>query len=203
MSAAATTSGPSSCNLDFPVAEEQGKLLIKLNSSRSSPAGAATAYLLRRLAARAGSYAPGIQEHLFYELGQRSNGNSLEAVEKWVRGHSASLAALGYYILVRPISAPTERITAWVEEGNGYRAAILSTDASKLHKNGSMVGFHAVGITVNDPTSGVQDSQLTNGLMMVDAWPGMTPFSSPPVTLDVAHRTNKYRALLFYWAGYG
>jgi len=185
------------------VAEEKGKLVIRLESSELSPAGAAAAYLLRRIAARAGSYAPGIQEHLFYEMGQRSNGVSLDQVQTWVKAHSSDLSNLGYYILVRPLAAPTVGIKRWVAEGAGYRAAILATDGARLHQDKKLTGTHAVGLTVHDATSGIDDESLGNGLLMVDAWPGKTKFSSPPATLDVAHRAQKYRTLLMYWSGHG
>lgn len=185
------------------MAEEKGKLVIRLESSELSPAGAAAAFLLRRIAARAGSYAPGIQEHLFYEMGQRSNGVSLAQVESWIRKHSAALSNLGYYVLVRQLAAPTTGIKRWVTEGEGYRAAILATDGAKLHQDTSLTTTHAVGLTVNDATSGIADDNLGNGLLMIDAWPGKARFTSPPATLDVAHRSQQYRSLLMYWSGHG
>ncbi|MCG8420140.1 MAG: hypothetical protein MJE77_19595 [Proteobacteria bacterium] len=183
--------------------EAKGKLVIRLESSRSSSAGAAAAYLMRRLAARAGSYAPGIQEHLFYEIGQRFNGVGLEQVERWIQAHSDTLSTLGYYILARRVSVPTDAVKEWTARGNGYRAAILMTDGTTLHNDSSLSTSHAVGLTVNDSTSGVADAAPKNGLLMVDPWPGLAKFSNPPATLDRAHRAHKYRALLLYWAGYG
>ena len=162
-----------------------GRLLV-------APAGGAR-WLLR----------PGIQEHVFYEVCQRPFGARLDQVEKWIVNQSKTFAALGYYFIVRTISAPTRDIAEWVGGGDGYRAAILATDGTKLHKDNAMPLQHAVGLTLNDPTSGIEDKKLASGVLMVDAWPGVSKFSNPPDTLDFAHRHYKYRSLLMFWSGYG
>lgn len=185
------------------MAEDKGKLIIKFESSRTSPAGAAAAFLLRRIAARAGTYAPGIQEHIFYEVLQQSQGASLDRIERWIRTYSEKLAELAYHVMVRPAAARTEPLKEWVVEGKGYRAAILLTDATKLYQDPAMPTTHAVGLTVNDATSGIADDTLGNGLFMIDGWPGNRAFVAAPATLDVAQRIHKYRSLLLYWVGYG
>src|SRR4051794_14640647 len=47
---------------------EDVRFLVPVFHTHTACAGAATAYLLRRIAYRAGAYAPGIQEHMFHEL---------------------------------------------------------------------------------------------------------------------------------------
>ena len=50
--------------------------------------GAATAYLLRRIAYRAGAYAPGIQELIFHELNTSREGGTIEKVQRWFNSRS-------------------------------------------------------------------------------------------------------------------
>ena len=47
---------------------EDVRFLVPVFHTSNACPGAVTAYLLRRIAYRAGAYAPGIQEHLFHEL---------------------------------------------------------------------------------------------------------------------------------------
>ena len=118
---------------------EQGnaKLVIPIESTRSSCAGTVAAFIMRRLASRAGAYAPGIQEHLFYQVSQRPLGISLESVEGWLRSKSGTLTDLGYYIYARRIAAPTPDLAEWIQDGKGYRAAILSVDGRRLYSGAS------------------------------------------------------------------
>lgn len=182
--------------------EDKAKLVIRLESSADSAAGAVTAYLLRRLAARAGAYAPGIQENLFYEIAQNANGSTLDKAERWVHAHSGDLAMLGYNILPRRTAAPTADVIQWVEEGAGFRAAVLAVEGTRLYSNNSLSMAHAVALMWSDHTAGIPDPALGSGLVMVDAWPAIPKFRRPPGMLDKAHRAYKYATLLLYWAGY-
>lgn len=189
---------------------EQGnaKLVIPVESSRSACSGAVAAYLMRRLAARAGAYAPGIQEHLFFQIGQRPIGANLDSVESWLRTHGGVLTDLGYYIVQRRLAAPTDALGTWVQEGRGYRAAVLSVDGRALYNGDTRSEGDAVGLTLHDATSGIADGALPAGvasesLVMVDPWPGVSRVGRPPQSLDRAHRAHKYAALLLYWSGYG
>ncbi len=199
----ATNVAVCSCNLGALVAEDQAKLVIRLDSSRRSAAGAATAYLLRRLAARAGAYAPGIHEFLFNEIAH-SYGTSLDRVEKWLHIQSEKFAALGYQIRSRRTAAPAGDVLAWVNEGNGFRASILIVDGTQLYSKSDPSVTHAVALIYNDPTSGIGDQNLERGLVMIDPWPGLDKFSAVPdgKLLDAAHRVNKYDALLLFWTGH-
>ena len=99
--------------------------------------GAVTAYLLRRIAYRAGAYAPGIQEILFHELNTSRDGGTLEKVEKWFGSRVSSLHELGYRLQFRHIATPTLTILEWVRGGRGYRGAMIPTTYLKLHPRGS------------------------------------------------------------------
>lgn len=183
--------------------DEQSKLLIPVETTRSACAGAAAAYLMRRVAARAGSYAPGIQEHLFFQLARRPVGASLDSVMSWFHDQGRTLTSLGYYILTRRIAARTEQLAAWVQDGEGYRAAVLAVDGRALYAARRSEG-DAVGLLFHDPTSGIADSAALQSkrVAMVDPWPDVDTFASPPDTLDGAHRQKKYGAVLLYWSGY-
>lgn len=182
--------------------EDKAKLVIRIESSADSAAGAAAAYLLRRVAARAGAYAPGIQENLFYEISQNARGSSVDKVGRWLEIQDERLAVLGYNIQARRVAAPAVELLPWVEGGRGYRAAILSVDASRLYGDVSMPTFHAVGLMWCDATAGVPDASLADGPVMIDAWPKNPTFVRPPKTLDAAGRPYKYAALIVYWSGY-
>src|SRR5262245_33872698 len=81
--------------------------------------GAVTAYLLRRLAHRAGAYAPGIQERLFHDLTSLRNGVALARVQGWMTGHVDAFHKLGYRIYFRWCTEKTEPLGAWVRDGRG------------------------------------------------------------------------------------
>ena len=179
----------------------EGKLRIRIDSSRDSSAGAEAAYILRRLAARAGAYAPGIQEYLFYEIAQNANGSTLDKVEHWLHVQSAKLAYLGYQIHAKRTAYPSNEIVNWVDEGMGYRAAVLAVDGSKLYKDSSMGSGHAVGLIRHDETSGIT-TDMDPGVVMVDAYPSRPRFAPVPDTLARAHVVFKYQTILMFWAGY-
>lgn len=163
---------------------------------------------MRRLAARAGAYAPGIQEHLFYQVSQRPLGVSLESVEGWMRSQGGTLSELGYYVLARREAAPTEELFEWIQDGKGYRAAILGVDGRRLYNGITKSEGDAVGLTLYDATSGIADEQRPEGvgddaLVMIDPFPGVPRFLAPPRSLDLAHGSKKYATLLLFWTGYG
>jgi hypothetical protein len=164
---------------------------------------------MRRLAARAGAYAPGIQEHLFYQVSRRPLGVSLDSVEGWMRGRGGILSELGYYVLARRTAAPTEDLFDWIQEGKGYRAAVLGVDGSRLYNGvANKSEGDAVGLALYDATSGIADEDRPKdmkdaALVMIDPWPGVPRFLAPPRSLDIAHGSQKYATLLLFWTGYG
>ena len=61
---------------------EDVRFLVPVFHTPTACPGAVTAYLLRRIAYRAGAYAPGIQEHIFHELHTSSEGATIERVQR-------------------------------------------------------------------------------------------------------------------------
>lgn len=163
--------------------------------------GAVTSYLLRRIAYRAGAYAPGIQEFLFHELNTHRHGATLESVQRWFGVRSTDLHALGYRLHCRRVNERSATILEWVTEGRGYRGAMLPTSYGKIHPttpNDEM--NHAVGITVDRLTNGSPE-----GLVMIDAWPGKdgsVDRMAVHKNLDAAHRDCNFHALIYYWVGW-
>jgi hypothetical protein len=170
--------------------------------SGSCSAGAASAYLLRRIAYRAGAYAPGIQEQLFFELQGGRIGQSIDTVAEWFKGRVSSLQEIGYRFSARRVAERTPGILAWVREGAGYRGAIVPAAYRRLHPaigpNDDVVPY-AVGIGVDRIEGSAKDD-----LVLVDPWPGVGKpdrVAIPP-TLEAAHREGNYHAVIFYWAGW-
>jgi hypothetical protein len=155
---------------------EDVRFLVQVFHTPSACAGAATAYLLRRIAYRAGAYAPGIQEHIFHELNTSREGGSIEKVQHWFTGRVSSLHELGYRLQCRRVATPTTALLDWVRAGRGYRGAMLPTTYRKLHPTPGTAGFqapednlpHAVGITIDR-----LDPKADEELVMIDPWPGV------------------------------
>lgn len=169
-------------------------------------AGAVTSYVLRRIAYRAGAYAPGIQELLFHELNSSRHGADLESVQRWFSIRCSDLHGLGYRLYCRRVNQPAPVILEWVEEGRGHRGAMLPTAWSRMHPDQTALSHisHAVGITMEK-----LDATSPEGLVMVDAWPGPASTETGgkdfgPISkyLELAHRDRNYHALIFYWIGW-
>lgn len=168
----------------------------------SACSGAVTSYLLRRIAYRAGAYAPGIQEFLFHELNTHRHGGNLESVQRWFGIRSSDLHALGYRLHCRRVNERPATILEWVTEGRGYRGAMLPTAYSKIHPTTPLEEIvHAVGITIDR-----LDKAAPEGLVMIDAWPGPADDASDRAAvhknLEAAHRDCNYHALIYYWVGW-
>jgi hypothetical protein len=188
---------------------EDVRFLVEVFHTPSACAGAATAYLLRRIAYRAGAYAPGIQEHIFHELNTSREGGSIEKVQHWFTGRVSSLHELGYRLQCRRVATPTSAILEWVRAGRGYRGAMLPTTYRKLHPTAGTGGkevveeslSHAVGVTIDR-----LDPKGDEELVMIDPWPGMIGESRDrdkvPPALESAHRDKNFHALVYYWVGW-
>jgi hypothetical protein len=182
-------------NRDDSVAQrpEDVRLLMQIFHTQTACPGAATSYVLRRIAYRAGAYAPGIQESLFHELNTSRDGGSIDKVQRWFDGRVSSLHALGYRLQCRRIAAPTVALLDWVKAGKGYRGAMLPADFRRDATS------HAVGLTIDrvDPKS-------DEDLVMIDPWPGpgAKDKSKVPKSLELAHRAYNFHALVFYWVGW-
>jgi len=186
---------------------EDVRFLVQVFHTPSACPGAATAYLLRRIAYRAGAYAPGIQEQIFHELNTSREGGTIERVQQWFSGRVASLHDLGYRLQCRRVTTPTSAILEWVRAGRGYRGAMLPTSYQRLHPPGAAgaTGYddmpHAVGITIDR-----LDAKGDEDLVMIDPWPGVAGGGNDrgkiPAALEAAHKDMSFHALVYYWVGW-
>lgn len=188
---------------------EDVHFLVPVFHTPNACAGAVTAYLLRRIAYRAGAYAPGIQEHIFHELNTSREGGSIEKVQRWFSGRVSSLHELGYRLQCRRVATPTPAVLDWVRQGRGYRGAMLPTSFKKLHPKPGAAGKdvlddgvqHAVGITVDR-----LDATGDENLVMIDPWPGVEPDARDkapvPPAIESAHRDKNFHALVYFWVGW-
>lgn len=188
---------------------EDLRFLVPVFHTPTACAGAVTAYLLRRIAYRAGAYAPGIQEFLFHELNTSSEGGSIEKVQRWFGGRVSNMNELGYRLQCRRVATPTAAIAEWVRAGRGHRGAMLPTNYKKIHPVAGSSGqdviddavAHAVGLTIDR-----LDASSEEDLVMIDPWPGVVGATTDrgPVSpaLEAAHKDRGFHALVFYWAGW-
>ncbi|HVV85643.1 MAG TPA: hypothetical protein VHE35_21430 [Kofleriaceae bacterium] len=182
---------------------EDSRVVIPVFHTASACPGAATAYLLRRIAYRAGAYAPGIQEYVFFDLANYSQaGGTLDAVQRWFGARVADLQEMGYRLNARRVAEPTPTILEWVKGGVGYRGAVMPTDFRRLHPQEVEPDInHAVAVSMDRYDGAAEDD-----LVIVDPWPG-EKLRAPdrgkvPPVLEAAHRDFKYNAIIFYWAGW-
>ena len=183
---------------------EDVRVAITVQHSQTATAGAAAAYLLRRIAYRAGSYAPGIQEQLFFEMQGYIVGRSIESVAEWFKGCVGGFQEIGYRFSARRVAERTAGILAWVREGAGYRGAVIPAAYKKLHPGAPSgpegdITPYAIGLGVDRIDGAAKDD-----VAVVDPWPGVGKpdrVAVPPL-LDAAHREGNYHALIFYWAGW-
>lgn len=186
---------------------EDTRVEIPLFHTQDACAGAVTSALLRRIAFTAGAFAPGIQEHLFFQPNTLADGSSLGRVESWFGRSADSLHQMGYRLQSRRIMEPTANVLQWVRAGKGYRAAMLPMPYGALHPEAAVTQIkYAVGVIADAHAHpGKTKSEALVGL---DPWPGVGKPDRFDVTdqvalvLDRAHREEKYFALIFYWVGW-
>jgi hypothetical protein len=188
---------------------EDIRFLVPVFHTTNACCGAATAYLLRRIAYRAGAYAPGIQEFMFHELNTSREGGTIEKVQHWFNGRVSNLHELGYRLQCRRVATPTSALLDWVKAGKGYRGVMLPTEFKRLHPEPDAAGddlpgdavSHAVGITIDR-----LEAKADEDLVMIDPWPGIKGGAKDrgPVhkQLEVAHRARNFHALVYYWVGW-
>lgn len=188
---------------------EDVRFVVPVFHTANACCGAATAYLLRSIAYRAGAYAPGIQEHMFHELNTSREGGTIEKVQRWFNGRVSSLHQLGYRLQCRRVALQTPALLDWVKAGKGYRGAMLPTQYGVLHPEPGAAGQdvlgdtvpHAVGLTV-DRLEPKADEQL----VMIDPWPGVVGDAKDrdkvPDALELAHKARNFHALVYYWVGW-
>ena len=177
---------------------EDKPLEIELVSSAELCAGMVAAYVCRRIAHRAGTYAPGIHEHVFTSLRRYEFGSTIDGVTNWFHAASGDLFALGYKLCARRVAFRTPLIERWVGGGNGYRAAVMTTDGNAFHESRIRSGdtAHAVGLLL--PTSPLKKPKLE----LVDPWPGVEHVRQADDRLEPAHRSRKYGTVLVFWTGH-
>jgi hypothetical protein len=187
---------------------EDNRFLVPVFHTPTACPGAATAYLLRRIAYRAGAYAPGIQESMFHELNTSREGGSLEKVQRWFSTRVSSLHELGYRLQCRRVATPTPAVLDWVRAGRGYRGAMIPTSYKKLHAPGSAGKDvldddvnHAVGVTIDR-----LEAKADEDLVMIDPWPGVIgdvkDRAKVHPQIEAAHRDRNFHALVYYWVGW-
>lgn len=188
---------------------EEIRFLVPVFHTPTSCAGAVTAYLLRRIAYRAGAYAPGIQEHMFHELNTTRDGSTIDKVQRWFNMHVDALHELGYRLQCRRVATPTPAIVDWVAAGRGYRGAMLPTAFPILHPTPGDAGadvtdqnvWHAIGLTIDRLDQGADEE-----LVMIDPWPGVKgggkDRAKPSPVLESAHRQKNFHGLIFFWNGW-
>ncbi len=158
-------------------------------------AGAATSYVLRRIAYRAGTFAPGIDDAIFRELHSIRHGHGIDNVERWLATRASELDALGYRLRGQRTVIPTTELAAWVDAGCGYRGAVVPTSAHGFHIGNAT--RHAVGLAIESRGDGESE------LAMIDPWPpvgGALEPSDP--AFDRARRECSYDALALHWGGW-
>jgi hypothetical protein len=185
-----------------PLTPEDLHVILPVPHTSEACAGAATGFILRKIAYRAGAYAPGIQDFLFHDLSRPYSGRSLGTVSDWLGLNGDQLHAMGYRFSGRRVMGQrTDVIIGWVKEGKGYRGAVLETGYQMLHPSEATDVNHAVGIAFDRV-----DAKSAEELLMIDPWPGTTNGARDrgPLSprLEQAHRSQKYAALILYWAGW-
>ena len=180
------------------------RLAIPVFKTPTACAGAAASYVLRRIAYRAGAYAPGIHESIFHELHDARAGGALDDVERWFAGRLAALHELGYRLQSRRVTSPTDELLAWVEGGRGYRGALLATSYAVLHPPGSPAGdvgdviVHAVGLT-----SEAREAGGAGELVLIDPWSRAAELRARVVPgLERARRARAHHAIALHWVGW-
>jgi hypothetical protein len=189
---------------------EDVHFVVPVFHTATACAGAATAYILRRIAYRAGAYAPGIQEAMFHELNTSREGGGIEKVQRWFNGRVSMLHQLGYRLQARRVATPTPALLDWVRAGRGYRGAMLPTSFKRMHPIPGASGKdnmddsvpHAVGVVVDK-----LEAKSDDDLVMIDPWPGVKGEAKDrsavqPDLLELASRDKGFHALVFFWVGW-
>lgn len=189
---------------------EDVRFVVPVFHSATACCGSATGYILKRIAYRAGAYAPGIQEHMFHELNTSREGGNIEKVQRWFNNRVSMLHQLGYRLQARRVALPTPALLDWVRAGRGYRGAMLPTFFKRLHPLPGASGKdnlddavpHAVGIVVDK-----LDAKSEDDLVLIDPWPGVKGDAKDrgkvdPDLLELAHRDKGYHALAYFWVGW-
>lgn len=172
---------------------------VEIETTRSTCAGAATAFLVRRMGALAGGYSPGTQDRFLRELNTEQDGSDLARVARWFASRAAELARLGNRIGARMVAIQTGNILDWVGDGQGHRGAVLVTSGSILHPGSGIESPHAIAVACETTR---RLGFRREGLVGFDPWPGIGRISPLPPQLEDAHRRCLHRAFLLYSYGW-
>ena len=180
------------------------RFVLPVFETPTACAGAVGSYVLRRIAYRAGAYAPGIDDTIFAELHTTCAGAGIDDVERWFAGRVQSLHDLGYRLHARRDTTSTRGLRSWLDAGRGYRGAIVATTYEALHPPGSLARdagdsiVHAIGLAIEG-----SEADGDGELVMIDPWAraGRTCDGIHPA-LDVARRGRDHQVLAIYWAGW-
>lgn len=178
-----------------------GHAAIPVHETPTACAGAVASYVLRRIAYRAGAYAPGLDEAIFLELHATEHGHVVDDVERWFAARSVALDELGYPLRCQRVAWSLPELAMWIEQGIGHRGAVLATSYARLHPHraGAEAGeviAHATGLTWEECEAG-RESEL----VMIDPWSraGSTR-GRAHAALELACRDRA--ALLLHWRGW-
>lgn len=177
----------------------QQSVEVEIETTRSTCAGAAAAFLVRRLGTLAGGYTPGVQDQVLRELATEQDGSDLARVSRWFASRAAELARLGNRLGARMVAIKTPVILDWVLQGNGHRGAVLVTSGAVLHPGAGIETPHALAVACE---SGRRLGFQRDGLVGFDPWPGIGRLSPLPTQLEDAHRRCLHRAFLLYSYGW-
>lgn len=171
---------------------EERRLVLPVFKTRTTCCGSAAGYLLRRIAYRAGSYAPGIHDDIFRELDTLPNGASIDHVVHWFERRGPVLDELGYRLRCACVVMSPTALLAWIREGRGYRGAVMSL------RPGADVPTHAVGVTSERVAPTSEDE-----LVMVDPWRGAARdrMGAPPPSA-FSHHEHDEATLALHWVGW-
>jgi hypothetical protein len=173
---------------------------LPVHETPTACAGAAASYVLRRIAYRAGAYAPGIQDEIFDELYTTQQGATLGGVERWFAQRGPALHALGYRVEHDRSASRTRDLVAWIKAGRGHRGAVLATSYAQLHPAPEPRGafMHAVGLAVEGCEAGGDGDLVT-----IDPWSEVvrTRGELAPA-LERAHQANACVGLAVCWTGW-
>ena len=170
---------------------------IEVEVTRTACAGAAAAYLVRKLGKHSGIYNYPLVDRLLHELNNARLGEDVTMVAHWFEGRTAELARIGHRVGARLIAFRTPTVLDWVASGSGHRGAVIMTAGGLLHPGSGIETPHAIAVTCDQSRRPGRDA-----LMAMDPWPGMGKMSSLPATLEKAHKKCLNRALLLYSYGW-
>jgi hypothetical protein len=186
------TAPPSVVSVDRVESTESADLwpIIPVFRTPTACCGAAAAYILRRIAYRAGAYAPGIDDRIFCELHTWQDGRSIDHVLHWFDRRHAMLGELGYRLKCRCVAMPLPALLTWIRQGVGYRGVVLASGGHEILE-------HAVGVTFDR-----LERSADEDLVKIDPWPGSARDRVEASGLELPQPDGDVAAVAFHWIGW-